>query len=161
MSTFIALCPWPKLSFHTTSILSNINLTFHQINNHFWITIIIVVNSIHLKYLLLNLHESFILLHKWLGGLFPLHGLDMPISSISSNCDLTKWSLKFLLFLKSINEALGNNFLCLSKYRMESHLIGYFIVTFLIIDFLKKCISGNSSDWKYFLAYYSLTAATV
>ena len=49
------------------------------------------------------------------GGLFTPHGLDLPISSKSGNCDLTKCDFKFLLILKPVIGTSGNTFLCPSS----------------------------------------------
>ena len=63
------------------------------------------------KGLLLKVHTAFIFSHKWQGNNFPPQCLDLPISSKSGNCYLTKCAFKFLLILKSIIETSGNTFL--------------------------------------------------
>ena len=105
LRTFLVICPRPKLCFCTPSILFTTYLAFNQINCHFWVTIILLVDFMYLtRCLLLKVHMSLIFSYKWQGRLFPPHGLNLPTSSNSGNCHLTKCVFKFLYFWNQSEE---------------------------------------------------------
>ena len=55
-------------------------------------------------------HLSFMLLHTRQGSLFPQHGLDLPASSNLGETTFTRYSRKYLLFLKPIVGISENTF---------------------------------------------------
>ena len=86
---------------------------------------------------------------------FPLHDLDLPTSSKSGNCDLTKCAFKFLLLLKPVIGTSGNTFLCpssdaritckSSKIFLTFQITGWYVALKLILVGFSRLLTFSKS----------------